>query len=261
MIRLLIIDDDKNFRSSLNEFLTGHNYEVTAVENSFVALEELEQNPNYDLILCDLDMPRLNGIQLLSILQSQFPHIPVIILTGRNEIELAVKAIKLGATNYIVKTKILSSLLDVIEATLLQHQEKMKDLLKYSYLPKNIIDANVSQPLNEETTEEANKENNQTKIRVDEVERTVSFNGESVNLTETEFDILSCLIEAEGDVCTYEQIMYSVHNVMMTSQEARRGLSAHVSNLRKKLDGLGCNDAIMIRRSRGYFIKSTYLST
>lgn len=260
MTRILLIDDNESFRDTLCDYLDDYNYDVTEAENSFVALEILEQSATYDLILCDIDMPELDGLELLAVFQERFTHIPVVMLTGHEDAETAVKAMKQGAANYVLKSNLISTLIDTIEITLKQHQETLKDLLSFSNLARNVVETSTSrQTLNEEAITEPDNEQSKRKVRINQSEREAFFDKYQLKLTETEFDILACLVEANGDVKTYEQIMLKVHGDALTQEEARRGLSAHISNLRKKLENLGCDDAIVTRRSRGYFIKARYL--
>jgi DNA-binding response OmpR family regulator len=260
MTRILLIDDNESFRNTLCDYLGEYDYEVTEAEDSFEAIKTLEQGTPYDLILCDIDMPELDGLQLLTVLQEQFTHMPVVMLTGHEDAETAVKAMRLGAKNYVLKSKLIFTLLDTIEATLKQHQENIKELLNFSNLARNIVEtSNSSRNTDGEATTGDDDVPNQRKIKINTTEREVFFDKHVLKLTETEFDILACLIEADGDVQTYEQIMFAVHGDVLSQEEARCGLSAHISNLRNKLEELGCDDAVMTRRSRGYFIKSKYL--
>ncbi|MES2239418.1 MAG: sigma-54 dependent transcriptional regulator [Bacteroidota bacterium] len=102
MSKILIIEDDISFCKLLEKFLSKNNY---AVSITFSAAEArlATQNEEFDLILTDLRLPDADGIDLLAEFKTNFPQIPVILMTGYSEVSTAVKAIKNGASDYISK--------------------------------------------------------------------------------------------------------------------------------------------------------------
>ena len=102
MPKILIIDDEKNIRITLREILSHENYDVGLAENGKVALK-LIQKETYDVILCDIKMPIMDGIEVLEKLNETTPETPVIMISGHGTIDTAVKAIKIGAFDYIEK--------------------------------------------------------------------------------------------------------------------------------------------------------------
>ncbi len=99
---LLIVDDEPLVCESLKEMLDMEGYRVDAVLNGAAALEKLQEE-RYQLILSDIRMPGLNGIELLKELKGRSPDTAIIFITGHGHIEGAVEAIKLGAYDYITK--------------------------------------------------------------------------------------------------------------------------------------------------------------
>ena len=100
--RILIVDDEQIVRESLANWLKEENYQVEAAENGPVALEKIKQAP-FQVVLLDLKMPGMDGIQVLTTLKKDFPDIEVIIMTAYGSVNTAVEAIKAGAYDYIVK--------------------------------------------------------------------------------------------------------------------------------------------------------------
>jgi DNA-binding NtrC family response regulator len=100
--RILIVDDEQIVRESLANWLKEENYQVEAAENGPVALEKIKQAP-FQVVLLDLKMPGMDGIQVLTELKKDFPDIEVIIMTAYGSVNTAVEAIKAGAYDYIVK--------------------------------------------------------------------------------------------------------------------------------------------------------------
>lgn len=99
---ILIVDDEDPLRRSLSLILQKQNYRVETAANAEAALECL-QSREYDLMFLDLNMPGMNGIDLLVQIHRQFPQMPVLILTAYAALESAIQAIRLEARDYLVK--------------------------------------------------------------------------------------------------------------------------------------------------------------
>src|SRR5688572_27228608 len=96
MSKILVIDDEKSIRKSLREILEYENFKVDeagdGAEGSAMAEKEM-----YDIILCDIKMPKLDGLEVLEKIQKMHPDTPVIMISGHGTIETAVEAVKKGA--------------------------------------------------------------------------------------------------------------------------------------------------------------------
>jgi len=102
MARVLIIDDEKSVRITLKEFLLLDNHQVAILEGAEGALNILHGN-NFDIVISDLILPRVNGISLLKEIHEQFPDIELIIISGEPTINTATEAIRLGVFDYLPK--------------------------------------------------------------------------------------------------------------------------------------------------------------
>ena len=102
MSTILLVDDDKNILFLLTEALKKYNYDLTIANGGEEAIEKLEHK-NYDLIVSDLQMPRINGIDILKAGKEKNPDTEVLIITGYGSIKTAVRAMKLGAFEYLSK--------------------------------------------------------------------------------------------------------------------------------------------------------------
>lgn len=100
--RILIVDDERMIREVLADFLSLEGFDVETAEDGEQALAELTRK-NYDLVLTDLKMPKMGGIQLLEAIRESMPHVVVVIMTGFGTIETAINAMKRGAYDYILK--------------------------------------------------------------------------------------------------------------------------------------------------------------
>ncbi len=101
-INIMIVDDEKIVRESLFHWFTKVGHTVEKASSGFEALEKLEKNP-FELLFVDIKMPEMNGIELLEKVKTEYPETIVIIITAYGSIETAVKAMKLGASDYLLK--------------------------------------------------------------------------------------------------------------------------------------------------------------
>lgn len=107
---ILIIDDEKAIRKTLNEILGYEGYKIDEAGDGEEGLRKFKEN-TYDLVLCDIKMPKLDGLEFLERAKEINPETPVIIISGHGNIETAVEAVKKGAFDYISKPPDLNRML------------------------------------------------------------------------------------------------------------------------------------------------------
>ena len=114
MSKILVIDDERSIRNTLKDILEYENYQVDLAEEGQQALTLLEKN-DYDIILCDIKMPGLDGIEVLEKIETTRADMPVIMISGHGNIDTAVESIKKGAFDFIEKPLDLNRLLITIK--------------------------------------------------------------------------------------------------------------------------------------------------
>jgi DNA-binding NtrC family response regulator len=117
MAQILVIDDEKSIRNTLKDILEYEEHQVGLAENGSVGIELFKQN-KYDLVLCDIKMPEMDGIEVLVQLGELNNEVPVVMISGHGNIETAVESIKKGAYDFISKPLDLNRLLLTIKNTL-----------------------------------------------------------------------------------------------------------------------------------------------
>ena len=117
--QILIVDDEKRICSSLSDIFEDEGYKVHAVRDGQTALQFLEQEQP-DLMMLDLWMPGMDGLQVLEAVQQRYPALPVIVISGHGNIETAVKAAKLGAYDFLEKPLSLEKTLIMAERAINQ---------------------------------------------------------------------------------------------------------------------------------------------
>lgn len=128
MGKILIIDDENSIRRALREILEYEDFEVEEAVDGKEGLQKATSN-HYDLIFCDIKMPKMDGIEVLTALQKEKIEIPVVMISGHGNIETAVEAIKIGAFDFIEKpldlNRILVTVRNANEKTNLVEEKKV----------------------------------------------------------------------------------------------------------------------------------------
>ncbi len=119
---LLLADDDLTLLEVLREFLQLQGFEVVACENGKEALKQLKKT-EVDLVLTDMYMPEVTGIELIERVRRYDQQVPIILLTGYSTVELTIDALRAGATNFIVKPFNLEDMLKIVHTTLERIEE------------------------------------------------------------------------------------------------------------------------------------------
>ncbi|MEZ4805674.1 MAG: sigma-54 dependent transcriptional regulator [Bacteroidia bacterium] len=113
MPKILVIDDEKPIRDALQNILTAEQYQVDIIENGKKGLEMLKET-NYDVVLCDIKMPGMDGLEVMEKAFEIAPEVPFILISGHGTIEIAVEAVRKGAYDFISKPPDLNRLLITI---------------------------------------------------------------------------------------------------------------------------------------------------
>jgi len=113
MIKLLVIDDERSIRNTLKEVLEYEKFEVDVAEDGFEGIKKLEET-TYDVVLCDIKMPKMDGVEVLETIMAKWPDTTVVMISGHGSIDTAVETIKKGAFDFISKPLDLNRLLITI---------------------------------------------------------------------------------------------------------------------------------------------------
>ncbi|MEQ8625943.1 MAG: sigma-54 dependent transcriptional regulator [Vicingaceae bacterium] len=150
MGKILIIDDDKPIRNTLREILEFEKFQVDDAEDGASGISKIKKG-GFDLVLCDIKMPKMDGIEVLEKIQEIKPDFPVVMISGHGSIETAVEAIKLGAFDFIAKPLDLNRLLVTVRNALDKNElvEETKTLRKKVYKSKLNDIIGESKPIHE----------------------------------------------------------------------------------------------------------------
>jgi len=143
MAKILLVDDEPSIVSVLSTVLKAEGYDVTAAVGGDKGIEVLD-NDTFDLMLSDIRMNPVNGMDLLRIAHERYPHMAVIMLTAYGSVETAIEALKLGAFDYVTKPFKVDELLITVQRALeyntaLSENADLKEQLQTRYHFENII--------------------------------------------------------------------------------------------------------------------------
>ena len=206
VIRILIVDDEPAIRRALRAPLLELGFQVAEASRGEEALQALRASV-YDVVLLDVNMPGLGGIDTLRRIRTFAPRLPVLMLTVRDQEEDKVEALELGADDYVTKPFSTRELIARIRAAVRRVRTPAR-------------------------TEDAVIEIGE--ILLDPVKRRVTRREEVIRLTRKEFDILHCLMSRAGRVVTYAKLLTAVWGA--DSREEVEYLRTFVRQLRRKIE-------------------------
>lgn len=219
MNRILVAEDDANIREGIQSFLTENNYIVDTVEDGAAALDAVRRRLP-DLVILDLGLPKITGESVCQEIKKQFPDLPVVILTAKNQTADVISGFKLGADDYISKPFELEELM-----------------------------ARISVRLKSETNSTIEVDD----LVLDPQAVRVTRNAKEIQLTPHEFKLLHYLLVNKGRVLTREMILNRVWKYSMDVDS--RVVDVYVGYLRKKIDSGSKKKLISSVRGFGYIIK------
>jgi two-component system, NtrC family, nitrogen regulation response regulator NtrX len=150
MSKILIIEDEASIRRVLTKILSEENdsYIVEEAEDGIQGFEKIK-NEDYDLVLCDIKMPKMDGEELLEAVKKIKPEIPMVMISGHGDLETAVNTMRLGAFDYISKPPDLNRLLNTVRNALDRKQLVVENKILKKKVSKNYEIIGESQPINQ----------------------------------------------------------------------------------------------------------------
>jgi two-component system KDP operon response regulator KdpE len=201
-LRVLIVDDEPPIRKLLRMGLSTQGYDVLDAPNGKTAIELAAQKP--DLIILDLGLPDIQGLELLRILRSRDERVPIVVLSSRGDEAAKVQALDLGADDFVTKPFGMDELLARIR-TALRHQLQVQGERPIFRLGD---------------------------LAVDLVRRIVKVGDREVKLSPKEYDLLRVLVQHAGKVLTHKFLLRELWTDLTDAQYLR----VYVRQLRQKIE-------------------------
>jgi DNA-binding response OmpR family regulator len=240
---ILIIDDEPNLRRSLGLILQRAGYTVTTAANAAEALHLLRAGA-YDLAFLDIKLPDQNGIQLLPELRALYPNMPILILTAHATLDSAIRAVKLGARDYLLKPidpeSILSRVEELIKEEKPKRRREITDQMQNLLSELKSMDGKEPHPAAGPTSIVELDPTRYLKcgsMTLDRHTNTVQLTNAIISLPPSTFDYLVTLVRHSPDPVTYEKLVSESQGYQHLSRaEAREIARWQMHEIRKSLE-------------------------
>lgn len=225
--QILLIDDDVELTQLLSDYLSSEGFTVRCCHDGISGLSKAHDS-SIDLILLDVMMPKLNGFEVLKALGGAHT-VPILMLTAKGDDADRILGLELGADDYLAKP--------------FHHRELLARI--------NAIFRRIDIVNSKQTTHQHQVINH---VELDHGKREVNCHGNMVELTGTEFEMLTCLMEQHGQIVSKEVLSEQVLGRKLSAFD--RSIDMHVSNIRRKLKEAGEQEKIKTIRGSGYLFLS-----
>lgn len=215
---ILIVDDEKDILFTLSKSFSPNEYQVVPAANGLEAIEMLNDRP-FELMILDLNMAPINGLQVMAHLRKLNQDTVVIILTAFSTLDSAIEAIRLGAFDYLVKPVEIDTL-----------RRRVVDGLK-QYERNHLLSSQQGGRF------DADKEIlNSGDLQLNMRSHSATFKGQALDLTTTEFNLLSCLVKASPNPVQPVDLVRTALGYSCTTLEAADIIKFHIHHLRQKIE-------------------------
>lgn len=253
---VLVVEDEAQARYSLAQILSRAGYRVSEAADGEQALRLLEHE-TFALIIADMRMGRVDGLQVLAASQALDEAPAVILLTGYGSLDTALSALRGGVADYLLKPVDPQHLLASVSAALERRSETLYNrkaaqvfaegfAALQNQTPGLLQEGGGVQQAGRQAAGASQDSIVMGALVVGPHRHAVRYREQPVALTPTEFTILRCLAEAEGHMLSYEALATCTYGYAVGNSEAQVLLKAHVRNLRQKLA------AAVLETIRGY---------
>jgi DNA-binding response OmpR family regulator len=221
-VKILLVDDSKRLLRSLGQGLRKLGYAVDLAADGEEGLA-LAETYDYNVIVLDLMLPGLPGLEVLRRLRARGSGVHILILSARDRVDDRVQGLQLGADDYLVKPFAFEELCARIQALVRRRYQAKSPTIRVGPL------------------------------EIDAARRQVSRNGDALHLTPSEYALLEILAYQRGRVFSKEQLVEHLHR--SASEVSSNVVEVLVSSLRKKIHARGEPPILRTRRGFGYFVE------
>lgn len=234
---LLLVDDELIVRRTLGDALTRAGYSVELAASGAEALQRLER-PGVDLLLLDLQLGDIDGVQVMQEARQRWPHLPIVMLTAHGSLPSAIAAVRYAAADYLLKPISLDALRERVAQVLANtgatqaRYEELRQMYEHmrSFLHREgVLQEPAPAPAGIDVLEGG-------PLRVNERQHTVSMRGQPADTTPSEFAILCELLRRPGAAVSCSRLAQALGTQVDDEEEARQLIRPHIVRLRRKLE-------------------------
>lgn len=261
-LKVLLVDDDPAIRHVFGKLLQGAGYDVQASPDAEDALSKLGGGP-VDLVLSDISMPGLSGLDLLAHLRSRQLDCEVILMTGFASVESAIRALREGAFDYLVKPVKQGALFESLARAeeKLTHTRRRREALALletglrQMTGRDAPTGSAPQGIKSELAKGGRYCAGPVVLDLDRF--VIEVDGQPIDATPSEIEILHYFCKNPGRVIAPQELVQSIRGYSIDAWEAREMIRPHISNLRRKMLAVSPEaDVIVTIRTVGYMLRA-----
>ncbi len=231
---ILVVDDETATRRTLADLFTRMGYQATEAASGAAALEQITQR-RFDLVILDLNMPEMDGSEVLRAARPLAPDTIFIILTAYGTLDSAIVAIRYGAFDYLLKPSPVKEIVRAVEAGLAERQRRLRHEEPVALLER-ALDSLKAAAERQPAAPPADRFLQAPDLTVDTLRRLAVVRGQPVELTATEFDILVYLLRHRDRVVSCRELAAHLRGYDLDERDARVFLRSHIHRLRRKVE-------------------------
>ncbi|MBN1888942.1 MAG: response regulator transcription factor [Thermoflexales bacterium] len=254
--RVLVVDDESAMRATLDEILSGEGFEVITAAGGETALATLRREP-VDLMLLDLKMEGMDGLQVIEQARKIAPDTIVVMLTAHGSLDSAISAMRQGAFDYLLKPCNVPEIVAAVRRGLAHRKQMVRQRDLVTLMQRAIHELQV--PAVGASSAEAPERFIQSRgISLDLQRHVATAHGNLLDLTLTEFKLLAYLMQRPDQVTSPKELVNSVQGYEADEPEARAIIRVHIRRLRQKLEPDPDNPQFILNvRGVGYLFAGT----
>lgn len=244
--KILILDDEVAVLHFFERALRTQDYAVSTFSTGVAAMDAIAEQ-EFDLALLDLRLKDMSGLDVLEHLRQQWPATPVILITAHASLETAIRALRQGAHDYLLKPCSVDELRQSVAAGLVKRRQELdRRATTHPIEPVGAV---------ADADGQHQRFIQQRGLIIDAIRHTATFDDALLNLSPIEFSILAYLAGEAPRVISAEEIAREVQGYTTISMEARDTLRSHIYHIRTKLRAVTGRDIIRTVRGIGYSIE------
>jgi DNA-binding response OmpR family regulator len=252
--RVLLVDDEVNIRLTLGALLQRAGYDVTTAAGGKEAIDFLDRHA-YDLLLVDLKMPVVDGMQVVAAARARYPDLAIIVLTGHGSLDTAIEGIRYNIFDYMLKTSEPARVVERARAALQSHAADARRRALLDAVGQAVQELRGATTANAEGGHGTERTITIGALQLDSWRQVASLAGRTLALTPTEFRVLLCLAEHVGTMLSYAQLVKCAQGYETSDLEAGELIKPHIHHLRQKLEPDPSSPRYILNvRGKGYLL-------
>ncbi|MDM7912610.1 MAG: response regulator transcription factor, partial [Methanotrichaceae archaeon] len=232
--KILVVDDEETMRKSLADILRLEGYQVQTLSNGAAAIETIKKE-TFDLLLLDLKMPGIDGLEVMRSASEITPETMIILLTAHGSLQSAIEAIRNDAFDYLLKPSSPAQIIQSVQSALARRSETVRKRALIEQIDSTLQELRVVEHREAHTSTEGRAVELPGGVMADLARRELWCGEQKITLTPTEGKLLKVLMDNRGRVMGHRELVSMVQGYDVKDWEAPEVLRPLVSRLRQKL--------------------------